>query len=291
MKPAATQGRFGGQQGVFKCRVPGCHNKEPHYWPDCLAYRALTVEERWALVKAQQMCQLCVKHVKDAPLGCMLAKQPGGQSPCGESGCTQYHHPTLHVQRDGWLGIQATRFTFLINTEDNHEDAVQEDLMDKQEDLMDKQEANMDNQQDSEANPSGRDSMINGEIIPFSGLSCTVKKEAAEENKNEKDEFNTTNPGSKEINVPGGAVALDSAEKYPVSTVLTENDEKKGLKNAVNGKIVINLCHTVANGSSLLNVAYDTGSSFTMITEDAARLGIQTELENMALMPCRGRES
>jgi hypothetical protein len=35
----------------------------------------------------------------------------GGPPPCGESGCTLFHHPALHVQRTGWTGIHGAVYT------------------------------------------------------------------------------------------------------------------------------------------------------------------------------------
>jgi hypothetical protein len=103
--PAAA-GRPAAQGGTaFKCRVPTCGNQNHHYLVECLVFRAMNVTERWDLVNNQKFCELCLKHSKNSAFPCNLAKAAGGPPPCGESGCTAFHHPALHVQRTGWSGV------------------------------------------------------------------------------------------------------------------------------------------------------------------------------------------
>jgi hypothetical protein len=47
------------------------------------------------------------------------AKAAGGPPPCGESGCTAFHHPALHMQRTGWSGSHGGVYT--ITKEDSKE--------------------------------------------------------------------------------------------------------------------------------------------------------------------------
>jgi hypothetical protein len=62
-------------------------------------------------VTSQNFCELCLKHFKSGAFPCKLEKAPGGPPPCGEGGCTQFHHPDLHVQRAGWTGVHGAVYT------------------------------------------------------------------------------------------------------------------------------------------------------------------------------------
>jgi hypothetical protein len=60
-----------------------------------------------------------LKHFKSSAFPCKLEKAAGGPPPCGEGGCTQFHHPDLHMQRAGWAGVHGAVFT--ITKEDGEE--------------------------------------------------------------------------------------------------------------------------------------------------------------------------
>jgi hypothetical protein len=129
----AGAGRPAAQGGTaFKCRVPTCGNQNRHYLVECLVFRAMNVTERWALVNSQNFCELCLKHAKNSAFPCNLAKATGGPPPCGESGCTAFHHPALHVQRMGWSGVHGG--VYITAKGDNAEDNV-EDTSDYSEDF------------------------------------------------------------------------------------------------------------------------------------------------------------
>jgi hypothetical protein len=110
--PAAA-GRPAAQSTGFKCRVPGSSNQDRHFLPECLVFRSMTVSDRWSLVNNQNFCELCLKHFKSGAFSCNLAKAAGGLPPCGDSGCTLFHHPALHVQRTGLTGIHGAVYTTL----------------------------------------------------------------------------------------------------------------------------------------------------------------------------------
>jgi hypothetical protein len=62
-------------------------------------------------VSTNNFFELCLKHFKSNAFPCKLEKAAGGPPPCGEGGCTQFHHPDLHVQRAGWAGVHGAVFT------------------------------------------------------------------------------------------------------------------------------------------------------------------------------------
>jgi hypothetical protein len=122
--PAAA-GRRAAQGGTaFKCRVPTCGNPNRHFLFECLVFRAMNVTERWSLINSQNFCELCLKHSKNSAFGCNLAKAAGGPPPCGESGCTAFHHPALHVQRTGRSGVHGG--VRIISKEDGEESNVED---------------------------------------------------------------------------------------------------------------------------------------------------------------------
>jgi hypothetical protein len=136
--PAApAAGRPAAQGAAFKCRVPTCGNQDRHFLPECLVFRAMSVNKRWALVTNQNFCELCLKHFKSGAFSCNLAKAAGGPPPCGESGCTAFHHPALHMQRMGWSSSHGVLYTIakedserpdVDSISDNSEESVEEPI-------------------------------------------------------------------------------------------------------------------------------------------------------------------
>jgi hypothetical protein len=115
----AAGGHMAAQTAGFRCRAPGCTNQDRHYLPECLIFRSMTVNDRWSLVSTNNFCELCLKHFKSSAFPCKLEKAAGGPPPCGEGGCTQFHHPDLHMQQAGWASMHGAVFT--IAKEDSKE--------------------------------------------------------------------------------------------------------------------------------------------------------------------------
>lgn len=69
-------------------RCPNC--SQHHALHRCLAYRELTVDQRWAMVREKGLCFLCVEK--------RHKRQFCKAKLCGVNQCCHPHHPTLHEQ-------------------------------------------------------------------------------------------------------------------------------------------------------------------------------------------------
>jgi hypothetical protein len=161
--PAAA-GRLAAQGTAFKCTVPNCGNQDHHFLPECLVFRAMTVNDRWALVTAQNFCELCLKHLKSGVFSCNLAKASG----------TAFHHPALHVQRTGWSGGHET--VYIITKEDSEKPDVAS-ISNSSEEPMEEQIK----QGAGDVRTCGPSTFINvdsyktnSEVVPFAALSCAA---------------------------------------------------------------------------------------------------------------------
>lgn len=81
-----TRGTDGGMRAERTC--PKCAG--PHYLDQCQAFQASTLEERWADVREQQLCFLCLKPNH-------TSKTCRSRRSCGFNQCTRPHHPLLHI--------------------------------------------------------------------------------------------------------------------------------------------------------------------------------------------------
>jgi hypothetical protein len=288
-------GHLAAQGTAFKCRVPNCGNQDCHFLPECLVFRAMSVSERWTLVKNQNFCKLCLKHFKSGASSCNLAKAAGGPPPCGESGCTAFHHPALHVQRTGWSSSHGTAYTFVkedseepdvVSISDNSEEPVEEPIKQGAGDMR-------------ACGPStfiNVDSFkTNGEVVSIAAL-CRAVVNTHEKfdiaiNKNvENAENDTENVNkidqidlrSKNIESSTGIISvpaeimpepfaiaetvtvadpiavvkpIDVADPFTTGRVLTEINSQN--------QTTINLCQTISCNSTPLNVLFDSGATMT----------------------------
>jgi hypothetical protein len=133
--PAAPAGRPAAQPAAFECQVPGCTTLQRHHWFDCMKFKTMDVGAKWALVAAQDYCELCLRHPKSPNSSCGLAKKAGGPPPCGEGGCLAPHHPELHVWSSKLAGICGAIFTIHKSSMVEQHTATEEDKEEKQDEL------------------------------------------------------------------------------------------------------------------------------------------------------------
>jgi hypothetical protein len=79
----------GSPQGKKQCPVFGCTRK--HAPNNCLTFLDMKPKERLDMVRAKQLCLLCLRH--PTSVGCKIA---GKGSNCSREGCDRPHHVTLH---------------------------------------------------------------------------------------------------------------------------------------------------------------------------------------------------
>jgi hypothetical protein len=241
----------------------------------------MSVNERWALVTNQNFCELCLKHFKSGAFSCNLAKAAGRPPPCGESGCTAFHHPALHMQRTGWSGSHGVLYTIakedskrpdVDSISDNSEEPVEEPIKQGAGDMR-------------ACGPSTFTSVdsfdMNGDIVSITALSCAavntnenfdsaIKEnvENAEIDAKNVNEIDQIDLASNIIESSTGIISV-SAENMPEPITIADPVATIAKPSAVADPVVtrkvlsevnsqnhttINLCQTISCNSTPLNL-------------------------------------
>ena len=106
--------KFFGRKKEPRCLLPNCPNPRGHYMDGCDAWFGMLVGDRWKVVTDNEICEHCLRHDKK-PKTCYLARKTNGPQPCGQEGCAEFHHPTLH--RPTTRGVSCLGYTVTLEEE------------------------------------------------------------------------------------------------------------------------------------------------------------------------------
>jgi hypothetical protein len=240
-------------------------------------------------------------------------------SPCGEGGCTQFHHPDLYVQRAGWTGVHGAVFTItkedsrkynLLAFDDNSQEPVEEEI----------KQGTCKLRACGPSTFSNVDSFINhSEPVPYCEPLCAAVNINAvnmiDQNEIENKEIveiieckenvleNAIEKKSIEIDLSkekiesstkiySVAVEIDPvviAEPINVAELVNIGDSFEKIDSL--DQYTINLCQTVSCNSTTLNIGYDSGATVTIVSKKVAEMNIGKENIDYTLDTIGGRGS
>jgi hypothetical protein len=265
----------------------------------------MTVNDRWSLVSTNNFCELCLKHFKSNAFPCKLEKAAGGPPPCGEGGCTQFHHPDLHVQHAGWAGVHGAVFT-IAKGDDEKLNLLALDNFSREsvEGEIKRGTGNL-----HACGPStflSVDSFIkHGEDVPMRDTLCasvnaiavnkidqteiikskenvhvnanTNEKKSVEieiDLKKEMIKSSTTNESiAAEQDFIINAEPLDTVNPIDIAEPVNTGDSDEKIDSL--DQNVINLCQTISCNDTTLNIRYDSGATVTLVSEKVAKMNIE----------------
>jgi hypothetical protein len=265
----------------------------------------MTVNDRWSLVSTHNFCELCLKHFKSNAFPCKLEKAAGGPPPCGEGGCTQFHHPDLHVQRAGWAGVHGAVFTIAKGDDEELDLLAPDDFSRESVDGEIKQGT-------GDLHACGPSTFLSvdffikyGEAVPMRDTLCDsvnaiavneidqienvkIKENVhANANSNEKKSVeieidlenkmiksSTTNESiAAEHDFIINTEPLDTVNPIDVAEPVDTGDSDAKIDSL--DQNVINLCQTISCNDTTLNIGYDSGATVTLVSKKVAEMNIE----------------